>query len=461
MAGEGGFYVKKVDGAVKKGVCAQLGRKTLVVGPNASGKSSIINALELATSGRASDVAGRQTLARDADLFMLAAPGADRAWAEAKWSDGATSGWDLREGKRATRTGRSCAWPLREVTEALLGSPETARKWILSKGGGLDRESILALIPESLHGRIPGGSDLSAMLDTAKSRARDASKSAKVLRATPTPSQPPPTDRELAEMESTAGAPDVAVTVSIPRPSANTPDLTLFRAGLAVLESMVSGESQDCGICGSTLIRDPTYFQERAKRGRAKLAQLETPPPPPPLPAGPSPELLAARSCLSAARQLRAAWDAARTAEDRALAFEREAVEWSQLVEALGLALGRLVEKTRVAFEARVQAHLPASDRFGIDLLDGEREVLRVGLRRDGRLHAALSGAEWARVTAALALAVAPAGEPAIVCPEERAFDPDTLASVLDAFGACSAQVVVTSPVAPSRVPEGWTVIRR
>jgi hypothetical protein len=82
-------------------------------------------------------------------------------------------------------------------------------------------------------------------------------------------------------------------------------------------------------------------------------------------------------------------------------------------------------------------------------------------------LHGALSGAEWARVTAALALATCPESPvPAVICPEERAFDPRTLAEVLEAFsvgvagmGEEAPQIIVTSPVRPDPMPTGWTVI--
>jgi hypothetical protein len=174
---------------------------------------------------------------------------------------------------------------------------------------------------------------------------------------------------------------------------------------------------------------------------------------------------------LRALHSIRAGWEASRRAEEKALAAEREAVEWAELADALAKALGQLVEKARREFEGRVQKYLPRTDLFGLELLDGEREVARVGLRRLSGdhmvLHGALSGAEWARVTAALALATCPESPvPVVICPEERAFDPQTLASVLEAFAAGAAamgeegpQIIVTSPVPPSPVPPGWTVI--
>ena len=116
-------YVSKVESAVKGAVVAQLGRKTLILGRNGAGKSAILNSIEVAGSGRASDVAGRATLAKDADLFMLAPPGADKVWATARFSGGGAAEWALEKGKRAKRTGTPISFPLRDVQDALLGSP--------------------------------------------------------------------------------------------------------------------------------------------------------------------------------------------------------------------------------------------------------------------------------------------------------------------------------------------------
>jgi hypothetical protein len=95
--------------------------------------------------------------------------------------------------------------------------------------------------------------------------------------------------------------------------------------------------------------------------------------------------------------------------------------------------------------------------------------VARFGLRvnvpsgADGALvstlRSALSGAEWAMVTCAIASAVV-GDVPSIIVPEERAFDPVTLSAALHAFSRFDGQVIVTSPIDPAEIPSGWTVIR-
>ena len=282
-------------------------------------------------------------------------------------------------------------------------------------------------------------------------------------------------------------------------------NLEVLRAAILVVETIASGSYTRCPICEGGVNLE--VMASRANAGKSRIAQMEER-------AGqrlelvksheetvaqlimtrreaerlgtevaraekaarldedpPAMTLEEARTKLRELTDAKAGWDAVRRSEERALAAERDSVEWSQLAEALSGALAILVERARKGFVERVQHFLPRTDLFGVELLDGEREILRVGLMRLSGdhmvLHAALSGAEWARVTAALALAVAPARGACIVSPEERAFDPDTLSAVLDAFDEVAAdihseggpQVIVTSPNAPRTVPSGWTVI--
>jgi hypothetical protein len=548
-------FVEKVESNLKGGVVAQPGKKTLILGRNGRGKSAIVNAIELAGTGAASDVAGRALMKLDADLSMLAPPGAEKVWSKARMQGGGEASWELSKGHKAKRAGIEIAFPLRDVRAALLGSPETARKWILSVGSQIDRKEILALMPTSLHKRLdsiwPDGplvgeggadaaNDLVFALEAAKRRVRDLNATARAARAFQAPSQPPPTDADITATEAViqawiergADAPpadtltlvsEARVTAEIrvdglvqqatnleaqlaalPPPNAS---LELRRAAVLVVEALASTQATDCAICGGkTNLAD---LRLRAEKGRAKInetiaiekrredltfahrevmndlgparrelqrcqteeARAKTAMEKRAADERPAPTitLADAKAKLQGLHTLRAAWAAARRGEEQALQAERDAIEWTQLSEALSSALGTLVEKARVAFCAEVQRYLPPSDLFGLDLVDGEREVLRVGLLRLSSdkmvLHAALSGAEWARVTAALALATAPGEGPCVVCPEERAFDAETLSDVLAAFDAAVAgdddapQIVITSPTAPTKIPPEWIVI--
>ncbi len=536
-------YVNKLESSIKGAVVAQPGRKTLILGPNGSGKSAVVNALEAAGSGRVSDVAGRPLLAKDADLSMLSH--ADRVWSEAHLSDGSKAVWELAKGHRAKRTGPEIAFPLRGVRDAILGSPETARKWVLEQAGeAVTWGEIVALVPESLKARLvavgPEGltpsAQLVSALESAKARLRERASDAKAHRAVTAPPGPPASDEEVAKYEAIikgwearGAAPaidSIREALTMAREGAEslakliahseeelaklgdpTPTSTLRTAAVTVVEAMAAKRTASCWICGGKC--DPVLIATRAVAGRAQItadasavkrrvdleftlreanadlvaarrevkrlaaeeARIERLAKSADAQATPLPiPLEDARNLLRGAYDRRAGWAAARRAEEKALEAEREGVEWSQLADALGKALGILVEKARAAFEERIQRFLPEGDIFGIDLLDEDREIMRIGLRRADRvgnthLDAALSGAEWARVTAALALATAPVEGPCVIVPEERAFDAVMLARVLEVWDRAltddsAPQVVITSPVEPARFPPGWTVIR-
>ena len=150
-------YVKRIDSNIKRGCNVALGPKTLIVGPNGAGKSTIVNAVELALTGRASDVAGRATLAKDQELATLIRIGDAEGVATAVLDDGSGADWALKPGSKSVHSGGdySNAFPLRDVRDNLTGSPETARKWLLSHvARGLEWTGVLAPIPTALHARI-------------------------------------------------------------------------------------------------------------------------------------------------------------------------------------------------------------------------------------------------------------------------------------------------------------------
>lgn len=126
-------------------------------------------------------------------------------------------------------------------------------------------------------------------------------------------------------------------------------------------------------------------------------------------------------------------------------------------------AVGHLLSVQTLQFTDQVQKFLPEQWTFKIELMDGDREVFRMGFERDGKLHCALSGAEWATVIVAVSMAVtAKIGEetPAILIPYDRAWDTRTLSAVMRGFLSFEGQVVIASTVRPmGRPPKGWTII--
>lgn len=482
--------ITKVETNLKAGASVTLTPKTLVVGPNRAGKSTIVNAVELAATGRASDIAGRETLALDAELSTLIPAGAESGFARA-WIGDQQLSWALVKGKKATRGAMPAPapevhFPLREVRENLTASPATARKWLLGRlSAATPWPTVLARVAVTLHEKLTtlaGGTVLGLPTagETAKRQAREARRSAETLRVAPPPAlptAPPPAaapafdmagaQKRLAAAKAGLDAAQKAA-ATVPAPAGASPVVQALRT---VIQAQIASGAKACGVCSSTAADGA--FQRRLaaveqaaqaaadaaarhQAARAAVAVAEA-------------EVREAQWAIeSAQRAAEAATTAAESVaaaavqanETKAVELEKAAAEWEALADAAERVMTALVTDARLAFEGRVQAFMPAGMTFGLDLVDGDREVTRFGLRQpDGSIRSALSGAEWAIVTVALASAVAPAGELSVIVPEERAFDPETLTAALRAFSNVHAQVIVTSPIMPSEVPAGWAVI--
>lgn len=485
-------HVTEVESNLKSGVKATLGPKTLIVGPNGAGKSAIINAVELATSGAASDIAGRVTVASDALLRSLVPAGAIGK-AHTALDDGTTAEWIIGEG-RAARTGASAHFPLRDIYENLLGTPATAQKWLL---------------------RLSGISDLPALVESLARQTREARAKAKTLRDSATaqaaglPPEPTAEQVEAAKIRGTAdelkaaeealrvaegrlsAADAVLVEITAKRDAAPTGDLATAKLGesmLSILDAQLSaGKVEKCGLCGSGSTKESLSSRRAAISQRIAEAQrivshraaLDV-------------EVNNARHAQGVAKvdaasaltsvnalksiakngaipveivRLQERWAAVRKLTAQAEAAEVEAATFVARTNTEKEKLDRESAKALDSFIAKVQSYLPRGDFFGLEL-DPVRFGLKSTVEVEGKqvtaLRCALSGAEWARVTAALASVAAemmPA-EMSIVVPEERAFDPDTLTHVLRAFTSVPCQVLLASPIMPSVVPEGWTVVR-
>jgi hypothetical protein len=173
--------------------------------------------------------------------------------------------------------------------------------------------------------------------------------------------------------------------------------------------------------------------------------------------------LEAAMAALSRMEQVRDEWDRLASAREKMISMKQDVDTYKRLKASCEVAVGKLLFARAEEFSARVQNYLPADWTFCIELLDGNKEVFRMGIKRDGRLHSALSGAEWTSVVTAISMSVAEGlaeGKPAILVPEDRAWDGKTLSSVMRGFSQFDGQVIMASTIRPTgRPPKGWTII--
>lgn len=180
-----------------------LGEKTLIVGRNGRGKSAVVQAIALAVSGAAEEVAGRAVVS-DPALLMTLAHGGGRdgspLFARANLSNGEHCQWETtRDGRRVkTPTHIRPAWviphtsavhsphfPLREVREVLTGSAKKARErflaWVCSDLEDEVVEKALGAHIETF--KQLGGDEGAAVVDRLMASIDYADKLAKQLRA--------------------------------------------------------------------------------------------------------------------------------------------------------------------------------------------------------------------------------------------------------------------------------------
>ena len=129
------MYITHIESTVKVGIDAHLGKKTIVIGKNGTGKTALLNSIELALCGWASDYRGKAQIKRPADIIRLAQ---DKEITVAlTMSNGKTRTYHTKKrGKGATKaktTGRAITthFPHIEIQKILSGSAEVIKQWLM------------------------------------------------------------------------------------------------------------------------------------------------------------------------------------------------------------------------------------------------------------------------------------------------------------------------------------------
>jgi energy-coupling factor transporter ATP-binding protein EcfA2 len=172
--------VVHVESGFNRGVNVDLTQFTLIVGPNESGKSAIIDSIEFALRGAISNKRGRSALKAAAMIGASGTPGVSLT-SHVTLSNGlrvsATLPWKPESntfGKAHPPTFPD-SFPLQAVNDALAGEPDTVRKWLLATfpapldaaalAGtltGLDATSLNVALKQEL--QVTGGVFTSEML---------------------------------------------------------------------------------------------------------------------------------------------------------------------------------------------------------------------------------------------------------------------------------------------------------
>ncbi len=568
------MFVKSVEGTVKGNVNAELGRLTIIVGPNGSGKSRLVNTLELALLGYASDVVGRAEMRKESELIALAGGLGDNLIAKATLDDGRVCQWSTAKSKTGTKRAEhikaiTAEFPVNQVREALTGSVDTARTWLLQRiAAKVSRADVTKYFnsdeAETVYNskaKYFTGDEIQVLLGVYESvKSEKRAKSAAVTTtgkniATLAEGLPPePTEAQLnavKEQSETAlanyrDAVEANARNSVVPQALNPAILDQLYARAVEIAGLVEAAAKEkaeaqaeyeflggaldpssrvlfdlrtqiIGLCethtklgiGSCLACEQSFpaiqanarahalsrlneglaQREAATTALEKAAEveqklrdafavavqeynttkqsLETHVP---AGAGDTAAVDAASQALRDANAMRAevertaeAWKSVRSLRTEERDAKRAVTTLEEAIEGCKSAIEGILKSATQQFIDRVQSYLPVSDRFSLVLSEGDKDVCRFGFVRDGSLHTALSGAEWARLTLALACACSSDSPDTlrVFVPEDRAFDAKTLREVLIALTEAPGQVIIATTTMPAgRLPKGWTLVQ-
>jgi len=479
-------WIKKIESNVKSPTGdiwnVEIGKHTLLVGSNTSHKSAVTQSLELALSAAADDIVNRNEV-KDGALLMSLSP-SDYLECTAVINDGTEAYYRLESEKgkvgrpkHDTEVDCSMSLPLRLVRKALAGSSTTARKsFVLWAAQNADREDVLAQIPANYHARYEDlaehiGRNLSeietliAVTDYTSKSQRDSAKEVKGAEAVFDKLRGDlderPSDTEMYHFSEEVKRLQALLVASAAGPT--DPNLKRIQANKYVLDWAVEEDMSSCPSCSSEvghshLVACADYYGN-AERGT--IAQLEAESTQSSDMEAIKHQLNVAESKLSMMIAAAGKWDTVMQAKETALSMKQQVERYKEMKKICEDAVGHLVRVFGKTFSDGVSRFLPDGWDFGIELEDQGRDVFRMGLRRNDKLCCALSGAEWAAVTTAIAMQMStPSDAPSVLIPEDRAWDGSTLSAVMRAFSKYDGQVLMASTIRPKgRSPKNWTII--
>lgn len=137
-------HMVRVESNLKQGVDVPLSHKTLIVGPNRSGKTSVLQAIELAIANTVSDLEGRDTVKAQQALMRVFPLRLSRFFSAVEMSDGTQFEWSLntsstgKKGKPEKSLPYHMHFLSRELAAALRGNGSTIRKYMFKHVCGAD-----------------------------------------------------------------------------------------------------------------------------------------------------------------------------------------------------------------------------------------------------------------------------------------------------------------------------------
>ena len=154
--------------------------------------------------------------------------------------------------------------------------------------------------------------------------------------------------------------------------------------------------------------------------------------------------------------ELNALYQSLLAANDVAEVSEQRSKSFAELETVLNDLIYTQLKKPLQQYVKRVNKFLPKGDVFTIEY---DKSTFLVGLERGGVVHHALSGSTEARVLAAMAAGLA-GTEPSIIVVDDRMWDTQTLAEMMNLLEQANSQVFIMSTLKPrGRQRSAWTYI--
>ena len=134
------LYITRVASNIKQGVDVFLGPRTLLCGANGSGKSSVIQAIEVACANGGSDIEGREFVRQKAALLRMFNPEREKPYVQLTLSNGQCINWTPDHADSSVVN-----LDFFDVKEIMRGDAKAIKAWISDLAlGKMEQETILA-----------------------------------------------------------------------------------------------------------------------------------------------------------------------------------------------------------------------------------------------------------------------------------------------------------------------------
>jgi len=405
-----------------------IGKHTLLIGSNESGKSAIAEALQLARTGSAYGLLYRDKPIKDGKLLSaLIPPSQNEAVAVVRFDNGSIRRWVLERGKRPKSSGANegqSALSIAELHAVMSGSTETKVKFfweVLCKD--ITAADLMDLLPKELHETLV----LVCPLDRPVSLTDLLTKIGSLQR-----------DQSAQVKASKIALESMGTVRFVGDDELGGVWNTLQRAMLRDLLKVIYLDYK-----ADPMLQAGHVLSHLTKQLGGKDAIQRIPP---------TEDLLGEIGETLLHRRMTKVASLAKNGEVRAsdLSSSLKALK-NAVIQVMHDMLDEVADK----FCKSVGKFLPKGDTL---LFDASGGTINIGLTRDGEEHTALSGSTEARLLAAIAAGIAFSGDLIVV--DDRMWDPLTLGKTLEVLEKSPCQVVVMSTIKPrGRKRSSWSYV--